>query len=855
MKNFHLIKHVSFINKVCYNKNIIIRSYQIMKKKFISYNKSRYFWLLTIPIILGLGAQIIAQGQAITQDNKDQVALYEGDLPTRYRLDEHVHFGDYYQWPWGSCWSFATTRAVETYLELHGENAIDLSRFHPIYMLSKDFGGSLDLTYVSSTASSFIDYMYNYNDKGFGEVLESEVPYSNKTYEADGLMYAYYPYTEDDYDYLYELKPSAFVTNIVNYSADGDQYTSDEIETIKRHIMANGSLYAVTFGSTGWLVNEETDEWYTYESSNSDLTRNGYYDGSNLHPVRIADHAISIIGWDDSYAKENFAGSSQPLRDGAFIALNSNYGTTADGEIDYSTQTAYISYEDYLVGYNTFGVSGATTDLSTVTEDIHIADRNLYNALKESRSLKKMLYSANDSTQTLSLLNTYQDVVRYLDLSNHYLTDISELESIFPFIYELDLSNCSFEDDDPTTILSQIPYGKVDLSHDSLSSEDLNYLSPSVYSANLTGNHITAVSWLFLEKGFEGILADNPITIHGLFGTKYLNAASNDNVRLSISSPVADTEALSDYCYLMGYCSVAEPATVLYAEKSNDFTSVAINIPEALYDAYRKDKYYPGTKLHYDQSVIAFDWATKKIIFHPLDDDIYYIELYSERYGNQRYSLQQALTASPRYYALANIDSSLGPDDVLTLYGSGDVWRFRELQIDGEVVSSTFYDLSSGSTKITLGNMNISVLSEGTHMATLVWDNGTASAEFEVDKADDSTEPNNNDNSDSDNTDNTDNNDNNDNNGNNGNDTDSHSGNGNEQKPNDNRDGVNNSHNSGGVVVAAAKAPDTGRETVDSDQHSAGVITGKFALFSVIILPLGYIALRKIRIKKIKFNS
>ena len=68
--------------------------------------------------------------------------------------------------------------------------------------------------------------------------------------------------------------------------------------------------------------------------------------GRNLYSSETpyADHAISIVGWDDFYSKNNFYGTNKPIDNGAYIIKNS-WGEST-GESGYQ----YVSYFDTSLG-------------------------------------------------------------------------------------------------------------------------------------------------------------------------------------------------------------------------------------------------------------------------------------------------------------------------------------------------------------------------------------------------------------------------------------------------------------------------------------------------------------------------
>ena len=66
-----------------------------------------------------------------------------------------------------------------------------------------------------------------------------------------------------------------------------------------------------------------------------------------MHIIQIefgsANHAVTIVGWDDNYSKTNFRQDKQPLHDGAYIVLNS-WGKEF-GDNGY----LYVSYDDMFI--------------------------------------------------------------------------------------------------------------------------------------------------------------------------------------------------------------------------------------------------------------------------------------------------------------------------------------------------------------------------------------------------------------------------------------------------------------------------------------------------------------------------
>ncbi len=86
---------------------------------------------------------------------------------------------------------------------------------------------------------------------------------------------------------------------------------------------------------------------YNTNSNNYNQNTYSYYYNGEMQ----ADHEVTIMGWDNSFSKNNF--STTPPGDGAFIIKNS-WGTTAAdwGDVKNDNGYFYVSYYDSNIGYD-----------------------------------------------------------------------------------------------------------------------------------------------------------------------------------------------------------------------------------------------------------------------------------------------------------------------------------------------------------------------------------------------------------------------------------------------------------------------------------------------------------------------
>ena len=93
----------------------------------------------------------------------------------------------------------------------------------------------------------------------------------------------------------------------ISYDLNSSERTK-QINAVKKHIKENGAVYSSIRSAV------MSDEEF-YNKGNAAF----YYNGEGL-----IDHAITIVGWDDTYSKNNF--NTRPTNDGAWIVKNS-WGT------------------------------------------------------------------------------------------------------------------------------------------------------------------------------------------------------------------------------------------------------------------------------------------------------------------------------------------------------------------------------------------------------------------------------------------------------------------------------------------------------------------------------------------------
>ena len=295
----------------------------------------------------------------------------------------------------GSCWTFATYGSMESYLKLFGTE-YDFSEKHMRNMHGFDWGpndgGNRDI------AASYLA-------RGTGPILEKDDPYD-----------AYINVSPTNVKRAFDIDKVIYLPDVHN---------ANETNVIKQAIMEYGGVYT-TLSSQKYYEKKETKSYYNPGSGK-------------------ADHAGTIVGWDDNFSKNLF--QAKAPGDGAWIVKNS-WGTSfMDGGYYYVSYydgfcgksnavfipqrkdpNAVISqYDDFgatrSVGYN---MQGYIANVFTSEEDQTIYEAGLFTV---AMNTQYKLYMVKDLKSTDDLTSNREEIGSgVIEYPGYYTLDTKQIK-------------------------------------------------------------------------------------------------------------------------------------------------------------------------------------------------------------------------------------------------------------------------------------------------------------------------------------------------------------------------------------------------------------------------------------------
>lgn len=362
------------------------------------------------------------------------------NLSSKYNLKDNLSITVRNQQNTTFCWAFASSKVFETtQAKINNKTILNTySPRHMVYATSRYFLNNVEnSTGFNKDVQEGGNYLQAlaYYTSGKGPVLESDMPFvnsmdriniseiQNKKIQAQVEKASIYPSIYKSYDSYGNVTYSNGAETTYSKSS-----VKDFRDIIKSHIMQYGGISTMTYSPTSMEDFYYSNDLNSYYCNNTGL---------------VANHAVIIVGWDDNYSKDNFKDANKPANDGAYIALNS-YGSDFNSKGGYY----YISYDDYFVELNMFGIQGISDiDYDNIYQYDELgmiyfiynqsSVNNVYAAnvfKKKSNSIEKLseiglyMYTTNDVTIYVNAsgdnlnINNLQPVATAINLEQGYHT-------------------------------------------------------------------------------------------------------------------------------------------------------------------------------------------------------------------------------------------------------------------------------------------------------------------------------------------------------------------------------------------------------------------------------------------------
>lgn len=318
-------------------------------------------------------------------------------LPEKYDMR-----GDYgitsvkNQGSYGTCWSHSAIASAETSIYRYAP-LVDLSEFHTAFY---SYYGDDQIPTDSSTEELFSnggnDYIVaNLWSQWIGPVSEKKLRYGNMSFFDNTTAVDKLKYDSD-----YHMK------NAYMFDYSDDRSDIDDVNIIIKQFVYDGLAVDVSF-------QPDTGNNYSAE----------YYSSRSERKPRFASHSVAIVGWDDSFPKENF--KKQAEIDGAWLVKNSWGDQNFDGGY------MWISYDDRsLCEFAVFELEDSQEHTVNYHHDTYVPLQSMSasdSADENAPSYMASVFTAEEDFQAEAvMLNFPQPYTDYVITIYSGLSDISD---------------------------------------------------------------------------------------------------------------------------------------------------------------------------------------------------------------------------------------------------------------------------------------------------------------------------------------------------------------------------------------------------------------------------------------------
>lgn len=284
--------------------------------------------------------------------------------------------------PYGTCWSFAAIASAETsYAKANSKTQLDLSELQLAWFAVNNYGIQDKMNLITNDGIYFFDSLFGTHplDAGGNQqiamfTLASGIGFSNESFM---------PYPRYGTSDVLDTKDNNHCYYSDYMLKSVDIFSMSESDKVKQAIKQYGAL-AVSYNH----YPNNSYGFYDYYGEN----RNAYYHSPDLAG---SNHAVTLVGWDDNYSRDNFGynGKPKPNNDGAWLLKNSwgsDFGDDGyfwisyeEGSLKNSEAYAYTIEEvDAAKEHNYYQYDGGQYPAYLTGDGTDIAISNKYTAVR-----------------------------------------------------------------------------------------------------------------------------------------------------------------------------------------------------------------------------------------------------------------------------------------------------------------------------------------------------------------------------------------------------------------------------------------------------------------------------------------